>query len=49
MENSNEKIIKQDSPDNILWQLFRIEAEKEVIPEEVLYQTTRFVKQLDVR
>ena len=40
------KIIRQDSPKNILWQLFRIEVEKQNLPEELLYQTQRYVRDL---
>lgn len=30
-----DKIIKQNSPNNILWRLFRIEAERQSLPTEM--------------
>ncbi len=30
------RIIKQDSPENILWRLFRMEVEKQIFPEKFL-------------
>lgn len=30
-----DKIIKQNSPHNILWRLFRIESEKQSLPAEM--------------
>ncbi len=49
MRTNDKTIVKQDSPDNVLWQLFRIEVEKEVIPETLLYKTKRFIQCLDLQ
>ena len=44
----DEKIIRQSSPDNILWQLFRIEVEKMQLPDELFYKTREFIRQLEL-
>ena len=48
MELHDDVIIKQDSPDNILWQWFRMEVEKQVISEERLHKMKRFLQCLEV-
>jgi hypothetical protein len=42
----NNKIIKQNSPKNILWRLFRIGVEEEIVPEKVTESNKEFVEQL---
>ena len=48
MGMSDEKIIKQDSPENILWQLFRIEVEKQLSPEESFQKTKDLIQHLEL-
>lgn len=40
------KIIKQDSPGNILWQIFRNMVEEENIPSETDERNLEFIRQL---
>lgn len=41
-----DKIIKQDSPENTLWKLFRLEVEKEDIPQIISNENQEFINQL---
>ena len=45
----NDKIIKQNSPKNILWRLFRIGVEEEIVPEEITENNIEFVEQLSAQ
>lgn len=45
----NKKIIKQNSPKNILWRLFRIGVEEEIVPEEITENNIEFVEQLSAQ
>lgn len=44
-----DKIIKQNSPKNILWRLFRIGVEEEIVPEEITENNIEFVEQLSTQ
>lgn len=45
MENQSDMIIKQNSPKNILWRLFRILVEEERIPKEITKQNREVLKE----
>ena len=45
----NKKIIKQNNPKNILWRLFRIGVEEEIVPEEITENNIEFVEQLSAQ
>ena len=44
-----DKIIKLNSPKNILWRLFRIGVEEESIPEEITENNIEFMEQLSTQ